>query len=441
MVKLMVSAPIAGVAGCGSDGSSGRTLPLRVIDRDVCVLGAGASGMYATMRLRDLGHSVVVVEKSDRVGGHAYTYRDPDGNGSQEMGVRIYPGIPIIKDTFSRFGIPLKKIDLATFGRKYIDIRTGMESAYKDPDPLQTFGSLTQYGLLLRTKYAYLFKEGYQLPAQVPDDILQPFGDFLKANQLNEGYAPVTHYLQGFGPVRKIPTLYALKNMRPDVSESILFGNFYTPINGCSALYETMAQQLGDNVVLNAKLGAVIRKDDGRVEVTVTTPGETVRITAGKLIVSFPPLLKALQAFDLKAEEKAIFGKLKSSYYWTALVRVKGLPPATVLFNVAGTDVLTGQQFPGMYTAVPTPIPDVWNILFGSETDLTDDEVKARITTDLERMSDKFANTKVTVSGFPKFLNHASFGITVDVDDIRDGFYDKLLQLQGKRNTLYRGRR
>jgi hypothetical protein len=104
-----------------------------------------------------------------------------------------------------------------------------------------------------------------------------------------------------------------------------------------------------------------------------------------------------------------------------------------------GKDVLSGQQFPGMYTAVPAGIPGMHNELFGSETDIPDDEVKACLVRDLERMSGRYVKGKVQVKGFELFLNHAPWGITVDVREIRNSFYDKLLRLQGKRNTYYAG--
>src|SRR5262245_48490185 len=47
------------------------------IHRDVCVIGGGSAGTYTAVRLRDLGKSVVVVERSGRLGGHCETFYDP----------------------------------------------------------------------------------------------------------------------------------------------------------------------------------------------------------------------------------------------------------------------------------------------------------------------------------------------------------------------------
>jgi heterodisulfide reductase subunit A-like polyferredoxin len=39
----------------------------RVIEKDVIVIGAGAAGAHAAVRLRDMGQKVVVIEKEDTI--------------------------------------------------------------------------------------------------------------------------------------------------------------------------------------------------------------------------------------------------------------------------------------------------------------------------------------------------------------------------------------
>lgn len=51
-----------GIAAAAATGSSSA------IDVDVAIIGGGASGAYAAVRLReDFGKSIVVVEKEDRL--------------------------------------------------------------------------------------------------------------------------------------------------------------------------------------------------------------------------------------------------------------------------------------------------------------------------------------------------------------------------------------
>jgi heterodisulfide reductase subunit A-like polyferredoxin len=44
-----------------------------ILVRDVVVIGGGASGTYGAIALKDMGRSVVVVEKESRFGGHVNT--------------------------------------------------------------------------------------------------------------------------------------------------------------------------------------------------------------------------------------------------------------------------------------------------------------------------------------------------------------------------------
>ena len=108
----------AGAAAAGRMGH-GAALPAAEIDpdsvaadaiitRDVAVIGGGATGTYAAIRLRDLGKSVVVVETNDRLGGHTHTYTDPGTGGKVDIGVIVWHDLPIVHQWFGRFGVPLE---------------------------------------------------------------------------------------------------------------------------------------------------------------------------------------------------------------------------------------------------------------------------------------------------------------------------------------------
>jgi NADPH-dependent 2,4-dienoyl-CoA reductase/sulfur reductase-like enzyme len=49
-----------------------------VITKDIAIIGGGSAGTYSAIRLRDLGKSIVVIEGTDRLGGHARTYIEPN---------------------------------------------------------------------------------------------------------------------------------------------------------------------------------------------------------------------------------------------------------------------------------------------------------------------------------------------------------------------------
>lgn len=64
--------------------------PGDIITRDVAIIGGGSSGTYSAINLRALGKSVVVVEKTPRMGGPASTYVDPQTGVPVNYGVQAF---------------------------------------------------------------------------------------------------------------------------------------------------------------------------------------------------------------------------------------------------------------------------------------------------------------------------------------------------------------
>jgi hypothetical protein len=410
----------------------------RQIAVDVCILGAGASGLYAASRLRKLGYTVMVIEKSKRVGGHSQILRSDDGNNIFNMGVRVYPNTSFVKSFLDSYGIPLQKVDVQAGSHSYVNMQTGERSNYQEPAPITAALAMGQYKKILTDKYGYLSSEGIQLPFPVPAELLKPFGTFLDEQNIRQGYTPLTHYLQGFGVIKNLTSLYAFKNLRPLIVDSAITNSYVAPALGMHELYARIAEELGDHLALDATLTTVTRPESGPSSIVVETPAQTIRIEAKYIGVSFPPILKNFAPFDLDDREKTLFGKFRHRYYWTTAVRASGIPEDTIFFNLTGEDPVD-EPLPGIYTIVPTPLPGVINVIYGSEYFLSDDDVKARIVADLERLSNRAVPHTVKVQGFELFLNHTPYGVFVDPQDIAAGFYQKLLDIQGYRNTLYLG--
>ena len=73
-------------------------------ERDVVVIGAGATGLTAATRLRDAGRSVVVLEARDRVGGRLLT-DEIDGQMYEVGGQWVSPDQTALIDTLERLGL------------------------------------------------------------------------------------------------------------------------------------------------------------------------------------------------------------------------------------------------------------------------------------------------------------------------------------------------
>ena len=81
-------------------------LPVTSKDEDpyrgrVCIIGAGAAGLYIAMMLKYLGATnITILEANDRVGGRCYTYPFADGSKDKkyhnyyDVGAMRIPDIP-----------------------------------------------------------------------------------------------------------------------------------------------------------------------------------------------------------------------------------------------------------------------------------------------------------------------------------------------------------
>jgi monoamine oxidase len=83
------------------------------IEADVCVVGAGYSGLTAAWRIHQAGRSVVVLEARDRVGGRVWTEERPDGTAYDRGGGWISPRHDAWRGLMNEFGISTYKTWMA----------------------------------------------------------------------------------------------------------------------------------------------------------------------------------------------------------------------------------------------------------------------------------------------------------------------------------------
>lgn len=76
-------------------------------DTKVCIIGAGAAGLYIAMILDDLSIpelSYDILEADDRIGGRMYThYFSETKHDYYDTGAMRFPQIPIMDRTFAVF--------------------------------------------------------------------------------------------------------------------------------------------------------------------------------------------------------------------------------------------------------------------------------------------------------------------------------------------------
>ena len=435
-----------------------------IIQRDVCVVGGGASGVHAAVSLKDLNKTVVVVERKDRLGGHTSTYLDPATGTPIDIGAVVFQPLPAVLRFFAKFNVPLAN------SSTFIPNAPGQPANLSVPAPwfrtIQEFrdmrdGSpvtITQdipalqkaiAGLAtVMTKYAYIL-DGFQaLPDPVPEDLVMPFGDFMTKYNLTAAIPIFFQVAQGLGSLLHIPTLYVIKyyNLGDVVAFTKGFEYLTQAQGNTSLLYTKAAEYLGaSNILFESTVISANRRHRHRPptpnqqpqqpQLLVSTPNGIKLLSCHQILLTIPPTLSNLAGWDLTPEELSIFSQFTTSNgYWTGLLKNLGPSMNQSIFyrNAALTTPFRLPILPALYEVGPVGLlNDTWWIKLGADTDaLPDEQIKARPIRTVQRLQAAI-NVPVTEPEWLVFESHSPFMMRATAEAIRGGFYKKLTGLQG----------
>jgi len=434
-------------AGFATAQLSSRTAfaKTKTIERDVCVIGGGASGTYTAVAVKDAGRSVVVLERQQRLGGHCETYVDPATGIPTDIGVVVLHNLPVVTNYFARLGAPLIALPPDAFAGTNVnfDFRTGQQQTFSEPTAAETGAALqTYYGYLQQLKATYFdLDSSFDLPNPVPRDLTMKFRDFVTKYGLGALVRTAFQFGQGAGDMLDMPAAYILKLFSSQVVSSIfgIGGGFVACPTGNSTLYENATALLGDDVVLGSDVLHVERNKNG-VIVQVDTPQGRYIVKAKKLVFTAPPTPDNLCSFDLDCVEESIVRRFDKNFYYTGLLKLEGVPAGLSVTNSNAHTAYNLPQLPGIYGLNPTRVPGIWNVKFGSTVQLSDFEVKSIIVNQIRRLSDPtYFPTRPRVLEIVTFKGHAPFELNVGGDEIARGFYGSLHDLQGRNRTYYSG--
>ncbi|VUC30112.1 unnamed protein product [Clonostachys rosea] len=433
---------VAGVA-TGTPCSSNDT----VLERDVVVIGGGSSGTYAAIRLMDQGHSVVVLEKNDHLGGHTVTYTDPDTNKPFNLGVVVYHNSSIVRDYFGGLGVPLANVSFAGGSEQvFFDFATGRAVDGYTPVSSEALGAAIQkYAGIYTEKYPYL-SLGYDVPNPVPEELLAPYADFIKDNDLGDIVQQVNSIAGCNGNLLERPTIYGLKVFSPLLVQAAAAGFINAASGNNLDLYQAAQSRLNDkeSVVLQSHIKKVTRSQDG-VQVVVKTPKGRVVVKAKKLVLAIPPTLDSLTSIglDLTSDEKELFSKFKGFLYGSTVFTHQGIDTKRSFGNIGTNTPYNLLTLPGSYSIGPLLSANVStnkiSAYFGGlDADLSEKDIKDLVKGELDNLA-KAGNIGQGEPDFKYFGNHAPYHIHVSPEDIREGFYSKLYDLEGQKNTFWTG--
>lgn len=300
-----------GLAGLGA-GSIGAALstPRAAMSRqtdalacDVVVVGAGYAGLSAALRVAEAGHSALLLEARDRVGGRVFNHELADG-------LVLEAGAQFIGPTQTRMAALVAAYGMETFATPHDGddiIYVGGERIVGAPPPAldEEFGRLS----------SLLNEMAREVPVDAPwtapsaqewdsitfrtwlesqnasEEVMQMFSGFSdlwgsETRDLSLLYA--VFYIAAAGDVDHPGTLGRLLGI-PDAAQELRF------VIGAQSLAIRMADALGDQLILSAPVREITWSDDG---VVVNADGYTVE--ARFAIVATPPSMAGIIHYEPK---------------------------------------------------------------------------------------------------------------------------------------------
>ncbi|KAL2851331.1 hypothetical protein BJX68DRAFT_254905 [Aspergillus pseudodeflectus] len=419
------------------------TADLPVVTRDVAILGGGATGTYAAVQLREQGKSVALVEKKAYLGGHAETLYLPDGD-YVNYGVEGYFNNELTKSFFAQLDVDHELLLPGSLLTKHVDFSTG-KSALPAAGILGTLAGATLYRAAIE-QFDYLATGAYNLPDEVPEVLLRPFREFVDAHALWGALEVIFTFAENVGDLLERPLLYVIMNFGIPQIDALLQGGYIKPKNGTGELFAKAANYIDPLNIFYSSSVIQARRNESGVELIVqnSETGEKTRIRAKKLLIAHPPTLPSLQSqgFDLDQEETSLFSKWSHVSYYAAAVTKTGIPDG---LNIANIDPA---NHPGK---LPLP-PFLWQLeysgvpgyfmtkIVGPAENFTAEDAKDLIVSNIRAMGEAGTfDTTPDEMEIAAFASHSPETLTVDVEEIRNGFYKRLYGLQGRRSTFYTG--
>ncbi|KAF2488458.1 FAD/NAD(P)-binding domain-containing protein [Lophium mytilinum] len=421
------------------DGWFGRTT-------DVCIIGGGASGTYAAVRLKDMGKTVTVIEAKSTLGGHTETWTDPASGQTVELGVETWHVTNASMRFVDRFGIEVE-YGLAPNTRDmlFVDYQTGRNMVGGVGYSLNDILAAQANYAVQRAKYVNL-SSGYYLDSPVPEDFTLSFLDFAKKYQLEAILYFFYLQQQGGSDFLRQPALYVLKEF--DLDRVVRSANNVTmrAKGQMHQIYDLALQELGDDVLLDSHAVGFLqnRRSNNKPSILVHVENSSSHelIMAEALLITAPLTIDNLRGLYPDPQETSLLGKFVPHYYYTGLVNSTGLPTnAEYNFAATGTEFHI-PEVPGLYWLRSTNITGVFDFKYGhNTTDISRQAIQDDISAKVHAMhtSGDFNTTGDYNPQIIAFASHSPFGMQVSADDIKDGFYQQLYAEQGQRNTYFTG--
>ncbi|KAL4863592.1 hypothetical protein BDV12DRAFT_206391 [Aspergillus spectabilis] len=413
--------------------------PDDIITRDVCILGGGATGTYAAVQLTERGHTIVIVEPKNRLGGHSDTAYLPDGN-HLDFGIRAYFDQRIVKDFFTQLDVEYELFRQPTIRTDYINLQTG-ERVPSDNNILGMILATIRYRKVIEP-FDYLIPGAYELPDEVPEALLRPFREFVEEHGLQAALPLIYTFTDALGDILEAPLLYVLQLFGSSHIDALLEGPYIRPKNGSLTLFRQAAQYINEhrNILYQNTVTQATRSSTGVKLVVTSANGDRKLIRARKLLITFPPTFSSLCGFDLDENELLLFSKWRYINYYAAVLTNTGIPDGLNIFNTNPNNQPGGLPIAPYQCIIDySGYSGYYRTRIMGGMGFSEKDARQLVQDDFRRMD---AAGTFPINKEPEivaFESHSPSTIMVPVEDIRNGFYKKLYALQGLRSTYYTG--
>ncbi|KAL9110683.1 MAG: hypothetical protein Q9227_004860 [Pyrenula ochraceoflavens] len=404
-----------------------------VISRDIVIVGGGASGSYAAINARDMGKSVVVVERTGRMGGNARTYTDPSTGGHVDYGVQVYHNDEISRNFFSRLNTPVVQSSFPLAPPVIDDFSTGLLESNV------TIADLGDDYLRELAKYPYV-EDGFFLPDPVPQDLLLSTAAYIEKYNLTQSASAILTRPAIPGPLLDIQMLYVFNDLNHPMLDERSGNALINANNDNSQVYENAQAELGSDVLLNSVVTSAQRGNStsAGVQLVVQTPTGAKLIQAKQLVLGFAIVPENLQPFNLDARESSVISQFSGDPYYGGVVQNTGLNYSDSYINQGATTPFHVPVLPGIINLNPAPaVEGLFYYWYSSLQPISQSQVESDVRDEIKRLQQATNATAQPEPEFVAYADYTPFHPRANSQAIMNGVYKDIYALQGYRNTWY----